>query len=75
MVFSISHCRVNLGHQHIKAIHPDRHCAPCKQSFATEDMLHEHYLESSVHPRCYECDTGFADAAGLQEVRRTVDTI
>ncbi|KAI0031318.1 hypothetical protein K488DRAFT_52330, partial [Vararia minispora EC-137] len=49
--------------------HPERRCASCDEYFETLDALQEHYYQSSAHPKCPECDTGFADVVALREVR------
>jgi len=59
--------------KHTNSVHPPVplsafSCRTCNFSCPSASALKQHYLDSSVHPTCTKCNTGFVDNSAMQTV-------
>lgn len=61
--------------QHAEVAHPKLYCSDCEKLWASEDLLSQHYFESALHPRCFECQIGFKNEESFFEVRPSASAV
>ncbi|VDC03754.1 unnamed protein product [Peniophora sp. CBMAI 1063] len=61
--------------EHIRTNHPDLWCSRCNECFSVASALNNHFQNSFVHPKCYDCGLGFFDEAARQEHVIAVSTV
>ncbi|KAH8101815.1 hypothetical protein BXZ70DRAFT_77560 [Cristinia sonorae] len=62
-------------HEHAWSEHPELCCSLCGLAFVSPELIAQHFRDSSQHPKCVDCETGFQDTRQLREHQAAVHCI